>query len=264
MTNINNIKYLGNLYGIFKNPNSTPVINSNLFVWLKSTNGLTYDGSNLVSNWANQQSELNTDFSQSTAANKPTYQSTYTNFNNLPSVNFVASGDDYLQAPSTNSKWNFTSTGFTIYIVAKVNSFFNTFNMLFQHSNGSTWTQGLGILYYTTDGGYRFFVNNWNTAASYILLTNSNTSTAQIFKFKWNLTTLSAAILGSTPSSSSKSYSTAYSNPTGNNPFICWGGSSIYDFNLNFGELLIYNTGSLTAAQETQIETYLKNRYAIV
>lgn len=264
MTNINNLKILGSLPRIYSNYIDTPIINSNLFVWLKSTNGVTYDGSNLISNWANQQSELNTDFAQTTASLKPTYQSTNAQFNNLPALNFNAAGDDYLQCPSTNAKWNFSSTGFTIYIVAKINSFLNTFNMLFQHSNGSTWTQGVGILYYTTDNGYRFFINNWNTAASYILLTNTNTTTAQIFKFKWNLTTMSAQIFGSSPSNNSKAYSTAYSNPTGNTPYLCYGGATIYDFSANLGEMLIYNTGNLTNAQETQIETYLKNRYAIV
>ena len=232
----------------------------NLRVWLKSNVGVTYDGSNLVSGWADQSGNSLNAF-QSTTTYKPLYVASNPSFNNQPTINFSAGSDDFLSLP-ISALLNF-STGFTIYVVAKV-SFANTFNMLIQHSNGSTWTQGWGILYYNSIGSYRFFVNNWNNVANYVELAQTNTTSDQIYKFKWDGTTITAAILGSVPVSGTKAFSGPYTNPSATyNVEIARGGSTIYDFTSEIPEILMYNSGNIGAANELALETYLKNKYGI-
>lgn len=232
----------------------------NLRVWLKSDVGVTYDGSNLVSGWADQSGNALNAF-QTTTTYKPLYVASNPSFNNQPTVNFAAGSDDFLSLP-ISALLNF-STGFTIYVVAKV-SFANTFNMLIQHSNGSTWTQGWGILYYNSTSSYRFFVNNWNNVANYVELFQTNTASDQIYKFKWDGTTITAAILGSVPASGTKAFSGPYTNPSATyNVEIARGGSTIYDFTSEIPEILMYNSGNIGAANELALETYLKNKYGI-
>jgi hypothetical protein len=234
----------------------------NLRVWLKADVGVTYDGSNLVSGWADQ-SGNNLNAIQNTTTYKPLYQPVISGLNNKPGITFAAGGDDFMTFAS-NSLFNFSS-GFTIYVVAKVNAFFNTFNMLIQHSNGSTWTQGWGILYYNSTSSYRFFVNNWNNAANYVDLPHTTTGVPQLYKLKWTGTQIVANIMGTVPASGTKAFSGPYTDPWafGYSPEIARGGSTIYDFSCDIPEVLMYNSGSIGAANETGIETYLKNKYGI-
>ena len=236
------------------------VPSGNLTVWLKADVGVTYNISNQVATWSDQSGNI-LDAFQNTTSYKPTYVASNANFNNKPSINFVAGSDDFLYLP-TSALLNFSS-GFTIYVVGKLNAITNTFNTIIQHSNGSTWTQGWGIFYYNADPGYRFFVNNWNNAANYVSLNQSNTASSQIYKFKWDGTTITAAILGSVPVSGTKAFSGPYTNPSANNPEIARGASTIYDTSCDISEILMYNSGSLGASNEAGIETYLKTKYGI-
>lgn len=233
----------------------------NLRVWLKADAGVTYDGSNLVSAWADQSGNALNAF-QNTTTYKPLYTPSSPAFNNQPVINFSAGSDDFMNLPISSTLLNFSS-GFTIYVVAKV-AFANTFNMLIQHSNGSTWTQGWGILYYNSTNSYRFFVNNWNNVANYVELFQTNTASDQIYKFKWDGTTITAAILGSVPASGTKAFSGPYTNPSATyNVEIARGGSTIYDMSCDIGEILMYNSGALGVSNELGIENYLKNKYGI-
>lgn len=74
----------------------TPTSVSGLFLWLKADAGVTADGSNKVSAWTDQSSAGN-NFSQSTAANKPTL--TASAQNGLPAVVFDGTAD-YMTAGS--------------------------------------------------------------------------------------------------------------------------------------------------------------------
>lgn len=235
---------------------------TNLRVWLRADEGVTYDVSNLVSAWADQSGNSLNAF-QNTTTYKPLYVASNPTFNNKPTINFSAAGNDYMNLPISSVLLNF-SAGFTIYVVAKV-SFTNTFNMLIQHTNGSTWTQGWGILYYNSTSSYRFFVNNWNNVANYVELAQTNTSSDQIYKFKWNGTTITAAILGSVPISGTKAFAGPYTNPSATyNVEIARGGSTIYDFSSEIPEILMYASGNIGTANETGIENYLKSKYGIV
>lgn len=239
---------------------SSFVTPTDLKVWLRADQGVTYDGSNLVSAW-NDQSGNGINAFQNTTTYKPLYVASSVHFNNKPVISFAAGGDDYMNLP-ISPLLNF-SAGFTIYVVAKV-SFANTFNMLIQHSNGSTWTQGWGILYYNSTSSYRFFVNNWNNAANYVELAQTNTASDQIYKFKWDGTTITAAILGSVPASGTKAFAGPYTNPSATyNVEIARGASTIYDMTADIPEILMYSSGNIGAINEAGIENYLKNKYGI-
>jgi hypothetical protein len=242
-------------------PNSGgSVPTGNLRVWLKADTGVTYNISNQVAQW-NTQTGNGLNAIQNTTTYKPTYVATNANFNNKPTINFSAAGDDYMTF-AISSLFNFSS-GFTIYVVAKV-SFTNTFNMLLQHSNGSTWTQGWGILYYSSTNSYRFFVNNWNNVANYVEIPHTNTASAQIYKFKWTGTNIVASILGSVPASGTKAFSGPYTDPSlSYSPEIARGGATIYDFSCDIPEILMYNSGNIGTPNETAVETYLKSKYNI-
>tara|TARA_Y100000389_G_scaffold101553_1_gene98352 strand:+ start:1280 stop:2122 length:843 start_codon:yes stop_codon:yes gene_type:complete len=190
--------------------------------------------------------------------NDPLYNTTDSNFNGLPSVKFE--NDDYLE--SSDDSLLDSTDGFVVYVVTKVDSFPSTFSFLLGFTNGTSWTEGWGMYYYA--GTWRWFVNDWNTASQRVEMGSwSDFTNTHIFKFKYDRTNISGEIIGpSAVSEVTTAYTSALQIPASEGITFAYGGSSAYDSNATFGEVLFYNT-PLSSDEELQSEIYLKDKYNI-
>jgi len=192
------------------------------------------------------------------STNDPLYNTTDSDFNNLPSVEFGA--DDWLE--SSDDALLDTTDGFTVYIVTKIDSFISTFSFLAGYTNGTSWTEGWGMYYYS--GNWRWFVNDWNTSSQRVDMGSWSDFTNQhIFKLKYDRVNISGEIIGpSAVSEVTTAYSSAFQNPTGDGIRLGDGHSSAYDINAKIAELLYYNS-PLSSDEQLQAETYLKDKFNI-
>jgi len=188
----------------------------------------------------------------------PLYNTTDSNFNGLPSVKFES--DDYLE--SSDDSLLDSTDGFVVYMVVKMDSFPSTFSFLLGFTNGTSWTEGWGMYYYA--GAWRWFVNDWNTSAQRVEMGSwSDFTNTHIFKFKYDRTNISGEIIGpSAVSEVTTAYTSALQIPASEGITFAYGGSTAYDGNSTFGEVLFYNT-PLTPEEETQAEDYLKDKFNI-
>lgn len=188
----------------------------------------------------------------------PLYNTTDSNFNGLPSVKFES--DDYLE--SSDDSLLDSTDGFVVYMVVKIDSFPSTFSFLLGFTNGTSWTEGWGMYYYA--GAWRWFVNDWNTSAQRVEMGSwSDFTNTHIFKFKYDRTNISGEIIGpSAVSEVTTAYTSALQIPASEGITFAYGGSTAYDGNSTFGEVLFYNA-PLTPEEETQAEDYLKDKFNI-
>lgn len=244
------------------NPDPGVVPLTNLRIHLESDNGVTTVGTSppLVSLW-NDQTTNNNDGFQNTTSYRPSYLATDPLLNNLPSLTFSAGGDDSMGVVASTSL-NFSTNGFTIYVVAYVQEWYNALSMLLQHSNGSTWTQGWGMLYINNQ--MRFFVSNWNNPLNYVEIPSPLLNRKTLFKFSWDKTTIRASYRqNGVTTSGTLAYGGAYVNPTQAWEIFRGGfGTTTYDVSGKLGAILGYS-GVLSAQDELDLENYLKTKYGI-
>ena len=223
-------------------------------VWSKSTEGITKSG-NDVSQWDDLSGNDN-HFKQSTSGDYPQYNASNSVLNDLPSID-AANGDSM----ETDDDSSLTASGgFCVYVVAKLNSYPSGFSFFISRTNGTSWGTGWGIYYYASR--LRFFVDYWNTASKRVELLGAGTANANIYKFHYDQTTLTAAIIGPDEESGTQSQSTSDINASGEGISLNRGGSDSYDGNWDYGEVLFYPS-PLDAEGQLQTENYLKNRYNI-
>lgn len=258
------------VYGTTTSPGVVPpAITSDMKLWLKSDAGVTtvLSGSTpLVSGWADQTTNGNNGF-QNTTSYRPVYYSTDSTLNNLPALDFQAGGDDSMQIVASTSL-NFSANGFTIYIVANVTSWFSTYSTLMQHSNGSTWTQGWGIMG-VPGSNLRFFLNNWNNTANYIDLPLPTTNKKTLFKFQWDKAAgvMRASYFQGTSgmnNNATKAFTLTYTNPAEALEIFRGGfGAVSYDTSGKLGDIIMYS-GATSTSVDNDVQTYLKQKYNIV
>lgn len=239
------------------NPGSVPT--TNLRLHLESTSGVTYDGTNKINLWSDQTAYANNAF-QNTTTYKPTYSALDTNMNNLPSITFSSPSYDSMQIVA-NSSLNFSTNGFTIYLVCSIQQL-TLYSSLIQHSNDDTWSQGWGII--GANSSLRFFIQNWNNTANYVELPEPTVNQKIIVKFSWDKTTMKASYrINGVTNSISKPYSGAYTNPSYALSISSAGANLNSGFvSSKFGAVLMYS-GVLTTQDELNLENYLKTKYGI-
>ena len=240
-------------------------------IWVRSTEGVTKDGSNLVTEWADKSSNgLNfTDLDTGGSFNdrKPVFRASNANLNGLPSIDMDEDEEDgSAMETANNSALNVSGTGgLCAYAVLNINNFSN-FSFVMTRTNGSSWTRGWGVFYYS--GDYRFWINDWNSSSTRVALANvSNTTSPYIFKLHYDESTITAAIVGNANTrNGTKSYSsTVNESGISKGIWLNYGGSTnpgTYQGDWDYGEFLFYNT-PLDAAGQAQTEEYLKDRYNI-
>lgn len=187
----------------------------------------------------------------------PTYNSTDSEFNNLPSASWL--GSDYLEV-TDDATLDFNGTGgFTVYVVANWDAGVATFEMMLTHTNTTSWTQGWGILFYA--GEVRFWVNNWNTVSQRAAITWSDTTNTHIFKFHYDQTTITGQAFGPSAAVDTQAYTAAVVDAS-DGMEIGRGGSNTYDWGGKISEIIIYNS-PLSTEDQTTTEEYLSNKYNI-
>ena len=257
------------MFGTTATPLVEPAVTASMRLWLKSNVGVTTVGTTtqLVSNWADQSGKSNNAF-QNSASYRAAYNFIDPALNNLPALDFQAGGDDSMQVVASTSL-NFSANGFTIFVAANITSWFSSYATLLQHSNGSTWTQGWGIMA-VPGSKIRFFVNNWNNTANYVELPIPPTGQKTIFKFQWDkaqgrlIASYDQNPGGLDNSILKVTTITGYVNPTEALEIMRGGfGAVTYDTSGKLGDILIYE-GVTSTATDTSVETYLKQKYNIV
>ena len=223
-------------------------------VWSRSTEGITKSG-NDISQW-DDLSDNGNNFTQSTSGDYPQFNSSNSALNNLPSVD-CENGDDL--ATADDSSLNGVG-GFCLYVVAKVDSFPSTFSFFANRQNGTSWSTGWFIFHYASK--LRFCIDYWNTSSKRVELDPPGTSNANIYKFHYDETTITAEIIGPDADSGTQAQTSTDYNASGYGISLNRGGSDSYDGNWDYGEIIFYPSPIGTAAQ-TETENYLKERYNI-
>lgn len=224
-------------------------------VWAKSTEGITKDGSNNISQW-NDLSGNGINFTQGTSGDYPQYNSSNSALNGLPSVD-CNNGDDL--STSDNSNLNGVG-GFCLYVVAKVDSYPSPFTFFANRQNGTSWSSGWFIFYYASK--LRFCIDYWNTSSKRVELDPPGTSNANIYKFHYDQSTITAEIIGPDADSGTQAQTSTDYNASGYGISLNRGGSDSYDGDWDYGEIIFYPSPIGSAAQ-LQTENYLKERYDI-
>lgn len=224
-------------------------------VWSRSTQGVTEDGSNNVSQWDDLSGNDN-HFKQGTSGDYPAYNSSNSVLNDLPSID--AANGDSMETDDDSSLD--ASGGFCLYVVAKRNSYPSMFSFFVSRTNGTTWSTGWGIYYY--DGVLRLFVDYWNTSAKRVELNSPGTSDVNIYKFHYDETTITGEIIGPDADSDTQAQTSTDINASGEGISLNRGGSDFYDGDWDYGEVLWYPAPLSTEGQEIT-ENYLKRRYDI-
>jgi hypothetical protein len=234
-------------------PGGTPT------AWYDANSSYITLDSGKVSGWSDR-SGNGIDMGDSGSSNRPTYEVIDSDFNDLSSADFL--NNDHIE--SADSSLLNCPNGFTTYVVTNFNSFPSTFSFLMGRTNGTTWTQGWGMFYYVSGGGWRFFVNNWNSASTRVTMGTWNDFTnTHIFKLHYDKTTITGEIIGpSGVSPETQSYTSSVTDPSSQGIRLADGNSSSYDVNVNFGEVLFYNK-PLSSDEQTETENYLKEKYNI-
>ena len=251
----------------------SPVPESNLVIWLKSTSGITLSGSDVTA-WADQSVQGN-DGAPIPPSSPPTFQANNLNLNNNPSVDFNASGNTKMATPNNGfSGNNGLPNGFDLFIALSRPAYVSSFNIIFQYSNDTSWSQGFGILKYS--GEIRGFINDWNTLGSQdarITEDDLPENTGTILHFRYDPTLASdnilletyAPITGIRPTvkiSGTQSYTAAINTSGLLETNIANADSNFADFSGEFGDILFYNAPQNTI-DTAQILNYLYIKFNI-
>lgn len=271
----------------------SPVPESNLVIWLKSTEGITLSqapqppGSGIfIDEWADQSAQSN-DGVAAPIPNAPTFQANNPNLNNNPSVDFTAStpptptpavlpGNTKMATPNNGfSGNNGLPNGFDLFIALSRPAYVSSFNIIFQYSNGTSWSQGFGILKFS--GEIRGFVNDWNTGGTQdarITEDDLPENTGTILHFRYDPTLASDNILLETYApitsirptvkiSDTQSYTAAIdTSGAAIETNIANADSNFADFSGEFGDILFYNAPQNTI-DTAQILNYLRTKFNI-
>ena len=255
----------------------SPVPEPNLVIWLKSTTGITLSGS-AVTVWADQSVQSNDGTPIPSVPGSqgfpPTFQANNLNLNN-PSVDFNASGNTKMATPNNGfSGNNGLQNGFDLFIALSRPVYVSSFNIIFQYSNGTSWSQGFGILK-SSDGSLRGFINDWNDITQRASISEDDLplNTGTILHFRYDPTLASdnilletyAPITGIRPTvkiNDTQSYTSAINTSGLSETNIANANSNFADFSGEFGEILFYNSPQNTI-NTSQVLNYLSTKFNI-
>jgi hypothetical protein len=231
---------------------------NNVTAWFDaSSQYITLNGSN-VSTWSDR-SGNGIDLVQNTPSAQPLYNSSNVSINNLPSVDC---DDDNSMETNDDNLLDVSGTGgFTAYLVGKLDAQNSAFAFLIGRTNGTSWTLGWGVYFYS--GAIRWFVNDWNTASQRCETSIPGTTSANIYKMRYDNSTITVEIIGPNADSDTQSYSSTVQEPTSEGLIINAGGSTAFDCDFDYAEYLFYNR-PLTVQEQEKTENYLKEKYNIV
>lgn len=227
-----------------------------LFVWLKADDGVTADGSNAVSAWTDQSGSGN-NFTQTTAANKPTL--TANAQNGKPSVVFDGTSDYMLTGSITFGAWS-------MFAVLSKNWTTATYSGVWRHGFSSNFGRG----FFTSGGAFqdwqaKDFIGVGNGYfSSYVPRVGGSYGAIADGTYHVVSAGCGASTFLRLDKTSIAQYGTAASPTTGTEVFAIGTFNSVYasDFwNGGIAELLMYNS-VLSASDTSRVEDYLKAKWA--
>jgi hypothetical protein len=238
---------------------------SGLVLWLRADLGVTKDGGNKVSNWADQSGSSN-DAAQGTAANQPTYVAS--SINSLPTISFDGSAspnNDILITPNVDMT---ASPGVTCFIVAKDTT--TTASVVLEKGPNANTNPGFGA--YVNDNTTSALNNGWYSGSSVKAFKSSTTfplttpviwcntiDTASIGENEAGQFVNGAAIALSSYAGGTLETSGGF----GNSPFYIGSRSTnVAPLVGEIAEIIVYNR-LLSYQERRKIEEYLSKRYAI-
>ena len=227
---------------------TTAVPRSGMVLSLRPDFELTANSSNQISAIGDASGSGN-GASQTSSSNKPTLVNNA--INGLPAINFSSS--QFLQLPSGLS--NFTS-GMTAFVVAKPASV-SSGARLFDFGNGSASDNVL--LDEPTSTGASLVVYNGSTPTTLTASSAVTLGEFQLLEFNHNGSANATIFTNGLPDASSSSMNNI-SNVARADNFIGQASGGGNYFQGQIAELLIYNS-SLSASDQSYVESYLLNRY---
>jgi hypothetical protein len=230
----------------------------NLTVWLSADNGVTTDGSGLVSDWENQ-GVLTSDATQATAASRPLYVASDPAFNNQPSLSFDGSNDILRLSDASLTG---TASGLTVFVVAQHRSAAASKGIL-GASNGDYGGSSQWFLMQSTSTSNMAEVHR-NSSLTSTVNTGTLDTTGHQYEMIYDggAQTLTQTVDGASSSTSAAFANVSYSildiggfwhAPTPP-------GSEFGAGDVNIAEILVYNT-ALSSADQATVADYLNNKY---
>ncbi len=239
-----------------KLPPSGTVPSSNTTVWYDA-DYVTVNGGNVE--FVEDRSGNGINLTDPGSSDRPVYNESDSDFGGKPSISFNT--NDFMES-IYNSELDITD-GFTVYVVVKIDSFPSTYNMLLTRTNGTSWTQGWGFLYYANN--WRFWVNNYNfTNTRADMGSWGDFTNRHIFKLRYDKTNVTGEIFGSSAVSEvTTPYTTNPINPSSTEGVrVGDGNSTSYDCEFKLAEFIFYNR-PINNNEQDETEDYLKNKYNI-
>ncbi len=233
-------------------------LQEDVVVWLKASDGVTYDGSNVVTSWTDQ-SAFGHVATQANVAWRPSYVADGgADFNNQPVLRF---NDDFLTIPDDNSLDGFAQ-GVTIFAVIKATGH-NDFQGVVAKS-AAFGIQSAYNMYIRDDGDLRMRVNNGGADAQSLGSGVIGASTYVLSGVYDPVVKKSLAIYYNSQQSDTDADETAalgsYSSGLNIGTYAPANNSSCLRGDI--AEIIIYNKG-LKNAERLIIENYLGEKYGI-
>lgn len=235
-----------------------PTSLSGLQAWWKSGVGVTLN-STTVSQWDDQSGNGN-NLTQGTAANQPTYNATDANWNGLASISFDGS-NDFLKAHSLAAMFQGTDTPYTIVTAVKRGAG-GTFRFLLgsnESVSGNAQT-AIGQRYNSTDEYVIYKRDDTTTSAATEKGTANNN--AVIIRWQHSGTVAEVFVNGSSVGSGANDVGILTSQDLFTLGAFPTASSTAANFYVGeIVEVCIWNR-LLTAGEQTQVETYFKEKFA--
>ena len=219
----------------------SPADISGLTLWLDSSEGVTKDGSNLVSQWDDQSGNSN-NVVQATTANKPIWVDS--TLNGLPVIRFDGTNDDLSKSTFTGGA---ISQAFYIFVVIKPAAGGSGAQYNWDHANGTR-----GWCYTLLSGGTDYF--NYGCAID----VNIETLPTGYVQYTFLVSGASSDIRRDKTSVNSNNLGSS----TINGFWLGSRHSSVQYGNPDIAEFLIYDS-NIGDTDRDKVETYLADKYGL-
>ncbi|MHB9022786.1 MAG: Ig-like domain-containing protein [Armatimonadota bacterium] len=227
-------------------------VTANLTLWLKADTGVTKDGNDKVSAWADQSGQGH-DLTQSSDTLKPLYVAS--GINGEPVIRFDGSNDKIASAAVTLSQQH------TVITVTKITSIASGSNgFIFSYASTTDNTAEVEMGVFNSSGTYRFRMrypnlDTWNHTDNTMSIANP------VLMTMWHNSTTARAYLAGTQLGADKTASTAFS--TTNRCFRLGMHTSAGQYlNGDIAEIFVYDA-ALSDNDRQKTEMYLRNKYGL-
>ncbi|NOS91059.1 MAG: T9SS type A sorting domain-containing protein [Cyclobacteriaceae bacterium] len=217
-------------------------------LWLRADAGVTQSGT--VDAWADQSGNVQN--ASGAGATRPSYVASNANFNNLPSINFAATGTNKHLVIADNDLLDNT-TGFTLFTVFRTNLTASDYGLISKRTSAGVdqsymmWVSGGQLA--SRAASNSISGGTINNTTTYVGSTVFNGSTSTVSNFINGASASSGAAPTSIPNNASNLFIGTFNV-----------GGETRNLDGQISEVLVY-TSTLNAAQRLIVENYLASKY---